>query len=291
MKPARFAYVRPETLDEAVSVLADNADEAKVLAGGQSLVPMLNFRLAAPELIVDLDRVVELQGIHRVDGAVRINAMTRQRTTEKCGVVRERCPIVTQALSWVGHLQIRNRGTVGGSMAHADPAAELPAVAVALDAEIEAVSTRGHRTMPATSFLQGPFMTDLAPDEVLTAVSFPEIPNTRTACLEVAPRHGDFALVGVVAILTNADAAGAVSGAALAAFGVDAVPVRLHAAEDVLVGAAVTNRLIDDAADAAFEQVVSPTEDAHATSAYRRDVLAQLVRRAVQATTAPADEP
>jgi aerobic carbon-monoxide dehydrogenase medium subunit len=255
LKPPPFEYLAPTTLDEAVALRAEHADDCVLLAGGQSLMPLLNLRLARPAAVIDLGRVAELAGIRELDGGLAIGAMTRQRTAELSTLVGERCPLLVQALRYVAHVTIRNRGTIGGSLAHADGAAELPAVALALDAELVARSTRGERTIAASDFFQGFFTTSLEPDELLTEVRFPAPETgTRTAFLEVARRHGDFALVGLAAV-------GSPSGTRLAFSGVASRPVRA-----------------DD--EEAIAQLV-PSDDIHATGAYRLRLAGTLARRAL----------
>jgi carbon-monoxide dehydrogenase medium subunit len=270
-----------------VAALAEHGDEAKLLAGGQSLIPAMNFRLAQPSVLVDLELVEDLRGMGREDGVLRLGAMVRQRDAERSSEVRETCPLVSEALPWIGHPQNRHRGTIGGSIVHADPAAELPAVAVALDATFELVSTRGARTVPAATFFEGTFTTAVEPDEVVTAVRLPAAPGTRAACLELAPRRGDFAVVGVAAAARVGDG-GLVEDVGLAAFGVAAVPVRLTQAEAQVRGAVVTADVAELAGVASTEDVERPTTDIHATGDYRRRALTELVRRALVVIGQPA---
>jgi aerobic carbon-monoxide dehydrogenase medium subunit len=278
VKPPPFLYLRPETEDGVLAALAEHGDEAKVLAGGQSLVPLLNFRLARPAVLIDLERVGSLRGIDPSGGVVAVGAMTRQVDAERSGDLRAACPVVGQALGWVGHLQIRNRGTVGGSIAHADPAAELPAVALALDAEMVVRRATGERTIPASAFFAGPFTTALEPEELLTLVRFPATPGARTVFLEFARRSGDFALAGVCAVDRGSRDAPRV---ALAAIGVGGSPVRLTAAEALLDGRPLTDEVVQEAGEAA-SAAVDPPSDLHADSAYRRELLGVLVRRALR---------
>src|SRR3954465_2627408 len=199
MKPAPFEYHAPTTVDEVVGLLAEHGDEAKVLAGGQSLVPMLALRLTRFEHIVDLNRVDDLRGVSRTNGTLTVKAMTTQRTVEHDAAAGEGVPLLAQAIPLIGHFQIRNRGTVGGSIAHADPASELPAVALALDAELEIASQRGNRRVPASDFFLGTWTTSVGEDEILAAVHFPVWEgNSGFAVEELARRSGDFALAGVV---------------------------------------------------------------------------------------------
>ena len=281
MKPASFRYLRPDTLEEVVAALASHGEEAKVLAGGQSLIPAMNFRLAQPSVLIDLELVSALQTVSLDDGTLRMGAMVRQRMAERSPEVRAACPLLSEALPWIGHIQNRNRGTIGGSIAHADPAAELPAVAVALDATLELASSRGVRTVPAATFFEGPFTTAVEPDEIITAVRLPVIEGARAACLEVAPRHGDFAVVGVAASVRFAGSGTSVDDVGLTAFGVGAAPVRLAAAEAQVRGVELTADVAEQAGAASAEDVEDPTSDIHATSDYRRRVLVELVRRAL----------
>src|SRR4051795_1096302 len=240
MKPAPFEYHAPESLSDVVALLAEHGDEAKVLAGGQSLVPMLALRLTRFEHIVDLNRVDDLRGVARSNGTLTINAMTTQRTVEHDSSAGEAVPLLAEAIPLIGHFQIRNRGTVGGSIAHADPASELPAVALALDAELEVTGTSGTRRVPASEFFVGTWTTTIGEDEILAAVHFPVWEgNSGFAVEELARRSGDFALAGVVAGV-QVDDAGAVSRAGISFLGMAPTPVRAAHAERALVGTTPT---------------------------------------------------
>ena len=289
MKPPKFQYLRPDSLEEVLAALASHGDEAKPLAGGQSLIPAMNFRLAQPSILVDLELVSELHTFSREDGELRVGAMVRQREAERSAEVRAACPLLAEALPWIGHIQNRNRGTIGGSIAHADPAAELPAVAVAVDATLELASRRGVRSLPAATFFEGPFTTAVEPDEILTGVRFPVAESSRAACVEVAPRHGDFAVVGVAASLRFAPDGTIVEDVGLAAFGVGAAPVRLTEAEAQVRGVELTAQLAEQAGAASAVDVEEPTSDIHATSDYRRRALVELVRRALDGMAQSAD--
>ncbi len=278
MKPTPFRYLRPRSAEEVLHVLGQYGDQAKVLAGGQSLVPLLNFRLARPELLVDLALVEELRGIRSSQGSVAVRAMTRQRDAEMSEELLAACPLIPQALGWVGHLQIRNRGTVGGSIAHADPAAELPAVALALEADMVLRRAGGERVVPAAEFFEGPFTTSLAPDELLVEVRFEVTDGARTTFLELARRSGDFALAGVAAV--NRAKLGSVD-VRLAAIGVGGSAVRLTSAEEVVRGRELSDEALREAGEAASAAVEPPT-DVHADSAYRKELLGVLVRRALR---------
>ncbi|MDX6739586.1 xanthine dehydrogenase family protein subunit M [Actinocorallia sp. A-T 12471] len=274
MKPAPFAYRRAASLTEAVDLLAADPD-AKVIAGGQSLVPMLNMRLARPGTLVDIGALSALDYVDLVDGHLEVGATATQADVAAHPLVRERLPILAAAISRIGHSQIRNRGTVCGSIAHHDPSAELPALALALDARILAYGPRGPVVHEAASFFTGTFDTALAPDEIVTAVQFPlPAPGTGWAFEEVARRSGDFALVGCAALLRAE--AGTVAEARLALFGVASTPVRLPEAEALLTGGPATEEAFDEAARLAAASL-TPSSDSHASADYRREVAAHLL--------------
>ncbi len=280
MKPPPFDYLAPASLEEAVAALAENGDEAKVIAGGQSLVPLLAFRLARPSLLVDINRVPGLDGVELENGTLTVGALARERDVELTPGLRERCPMVVEAIEQIGHVAIRNRGTVGGSLAHADPAAEWTALALALDGEVELIGPGGVRTMPASDFLVSYFTTALAADEILTRVRL-RIPGGRSgSCfLELARRHGDFAIVGVGALVTL-DADGSIADARLGLIGVGQTAVRATEAEAVLRGERPTAQRFAEAAEAAASDL-HPNGDIHASADYRRHVADVLVRRAL----------
>lgn len=274
MKPAPFRYVRPDSVAEAVRLLASEED-AKVLSGGQSLIPMMNFRLARPTLLVDVGAIAALRELRRENGTLVIGAGVRQRVAERSDVVREACPLVAQALHWVGHPQIRTRGTVGGSLAHADPASELCALLVALDGEVVAVGPDGERAIPAAELFFAPYMTSLDEHELLTQVRLPALDGARTAFREIARRSGDFAIAGACAV---AQADGQVR---LAGLGVGGTVLRLHAAEDALRdGGGVAA-----AADAAAAEC-DPASDLHADADTRRAALKATVEQVLTEVTA-----
>jgi aerobic carbon-monoxide dehydrogenase medium subunit len=285
VKPPPFRYAAPTTVAEAVGLLAEHADaEARVLAGGQSLVPLMNFRLAGPGHLVDLRRVGELDGI-RLDGdSLVIGAMTRQSTVEDSPEVALAAPLLAEAVTFVAHRPIRNSGTVGGSLAHADPAAELPAVALALDAEVVAVGPGGTRRIPAAEFFRGPFTTALAPEEILTEVRVPRRGGGH-AFVEFARTHGSFAIVAVAALVELADER--VAHAAVALAGVAPTPVRATRAEQALAGVAPDAAAVAAAADAAAADL-DPMDDLHASSATRVDLARVHVRRALDLAVARA---
>jgi carbon-monoxide dehydrogenase medium subunit len=284
MKPAPFEYIAPTSMEEALETLARHGEAAKVLAGGQSLVPMLNMRLARPSVLVSLRRIAALDRVAIEDGCTRIGSMTRQRMAEHDPGVRNACPILADALTLVGHPAIRNQGTVGGSVAHADPAAELPAVLVALDGTVTLVSTRGRRTVPASAFFRGLLATAAEPDELIAEVAFPHVgrPPLVSGCAveEVSRRHGDFALAGAVVALA-ADGDGRIADARLALFGVEARPTRRLEAEAALRGTRCEPAAVAEAAALAARHL-DPLEDLHASAALRAHLTGVLARRCIE---------
>ena len=280
MKPPPFRYARPESLDEVLRSLSEYNGGARVLAGGQSLIPILNFRLARPEVLVDIALVKELRHIRVKDGMLRIGAAVTQNTVERSNEVARVCPLLGKAVPFVGHLQNRVRGTVVGSIAHADPAAELPAVALALDATMVVRSATAERVIPASRFFHGPFTTALEPGEILVEVRFPTSRKTRAAVTEVAPRSGDFAIAGVAGKLRTARG-GKVREIGLALFGLGGVPQRLHEVEARLLGQRLTTHRLDKMAHLTMRTADADSQDVHADAAYRARVAGELVRRAV----------
>ncbi|HEX8217906.1 MAG TPA: xanthine dehydrogenase family protein subunit M [Chloroflexia bacterium] len=279
MKPPPFEYYAPRTRQEALDLLAEHAGEAKVLAGGQSLVPSMNFRLAQPSILVDLNGVDDLFGIHPgEDGGLLVGAMTRHRSMERSPIVAERSPLIAEAMPFIAHPQIRNRGTFGGSLAHADPAAELPALAVALDAQMRVQNASGDRWIGAPDFFLGLFTTALDEDEMLVEVSVPPLPaRTGTAFEEFARRHGDYALVGAAAVVTLGED-GTVAESRLVFLSVGDMPVVSAAASSALLGQRPTEEAIRAAAEA-IEADIDPQADIHATAEYRRHLAKVLARR------------
>jgi len=277
MKPPEFEYARPESLAEATAILGGSAGEAKVLAGGQSLVPLMNFRLAAPTLLVDINRVDGLAFIEPEAGWLRIGATTRIRALELDPAVRETIPLLAAAASWIGHIQIRNRGTVGGSIAHADPAAELPAVCLLLGAELVMVSDRGERSIPASEFFAGFFATLLAEDEILTEIRIP-IPGSgaRWGFREFAQRRGDFALAGAATVL---DGLGGQDTSRIVVFGTSDRPVRAVGAEAIIKTGMAPSSIEEAARRAADEAGI---DDPRPDAGYRRVLTETLVRRALE---------
>jgi aerobic carbon-monoxide dehydrogenase medium subunit len=280
MKPPRFDYLLPRSLDEALGMLSQHGEEAKVLAGGQSLVPLLSFRLVRPTYVVDLNDIPGLDGI-RIDGTrLAIGAMTRQRAVETSALVRERCPLLAEAMPQIGHVQIRNRGTIGGSLAHADPAGELPAVVAALDGELVLRSRRGERRLTPQQFFVAYLTTAAEPDELLVEARVPvTAARTGTAFMEVSRRHGDFALVGVAATLTL-DETGVCTACAIAITGVGPTPVVAREAAGALVGVKPAADALADVARR-VSSALAPDSDLHASSDYRKHLAGVLTRRAL----------
>lgn len=289
MKPAPFRYYAPDTLDEAVALLGEHGHDAKLLAGGQSLVPAMNYRLATPSVLIDLNRIDELDWMLESNtGGLRIGAMTRQRTVERSERVRVLHPLLHETMPHIAHMQIRNRGTIGGSIAHADPAGELPAIAVALDAALTLRTGRGERIVAARDFFVALFTTDLAPDEILTEIELPPLPpNTGTAFVEFARRSGDYAIAGCAAVV-RVDDAGIVQEARLVYMSIGDVPIVAQSV-GALVGVQPTPERIADAARAAATHDIDPLGDMHATAAYRRHLAQTLARRALTTSSQRAN--
>lgn len=276
VKPVPFAYDAPRSVDEALALAAEHGDEAKLLAGGQSLVPLLNFRLLRPARLIDLNGVEALAGIDAGE-TLRLGAMTRARALERSPEVAARWPLLVQAMRFSGHPQIRNRGTVGGSCAHADPASELPCALLALDARMRLRSERGERTVDARDFFLSTFWTALEPGELLVEIQVPALSSrTGTAFLEYTRVHGDFALAGAAAVVTLGEG-GAVERAAVALCAVADRPIRVPDAEAALAG----RRLDDDAAREAGALAAAAAEPTSRDAEYRRALGAELVRRAL----------
>jgi carbon-monoxide dehydrogenase medium subunit len=287
MKPPPFAYAAPSTLEEALGLLTEHAEaEPRVLAGGQSLIPLMNFRLAKPGYLVDLRNVAGLSGIRRDGDVLVVGAMTRLAEVERSTEVAVAAPLVTEAVGLVAHAPVRNSGTVGGSLAHADPAAELPAVALALDAELVAAGPGGTRVIPAAEFFTGPYSTALAPDEILTEIRLPVWPGGH-AFTEFSRVHANFAVVAVAALVELAGDGDRIGRAALALAGVAPTPVRATAAERALAGAPADAGTIRAAAAAAAADL-SPAGDLHASQQTRRDLARTYLRRGIELAVARA---
>ncbi|HSF31582.1 MAG TPA: xanthine dehydrogenase family protein subunit M [Candidatus Tectomicrobia bacterium] len=282
MKPAPFEYFAPADLEEALELLAQYGDEAKILAGGQSLMPLLNMRLARPRVVIDINRVSDLDYIAPgADGALAIGALTRQRAIERSGVVQMHHPMLAAAMPYIGHFQIRNRGTVGGSIVHADPAAELPALSLALEAQFMLRSATQQRVIDAADFFLTYLTTALEPVEMLTEIRLPAGgPQWRWGFQEVCRREGDFALVGAVAMLRMNDHA-VCQAARLTMFGVGGIPVRLGMVEEMLYGRQIDDRKLNEVANVVAD-ALEPDSDLHASAEYRKEVGGVMARRALE---------
>jgi CO/xanthine dehydrogenase FAD-binding subunit len=288
MKPAAFDYIAADSIAVAVEALAAAGDDGKIIAGGQSLVPMLNFRMLRPSILVDINRIAGLDAIEETSQAIRIGALTRHYQLETSPLVARHLPVLSCAMTHVAHLAIRNRGTIGGSLAHADPAAELPMMALLLDAELRIASLSGERTVAARDFFLGALTVDLASSEIITGIVLPKLPpRTGWGFAEVARRYGDFALAAVAATLTVSD--GAIKQARIALTGVGAAALRVAEAERLLIGhplePTLTSRVID-----AVRATIEPETDLHASSDYRRHLAGVLTGRALTAAWRRAHE-
>ena len=287
MKPPAFEYAAPRSIAEAVALLRTHDGEAKLLAGGQSLMPLLAMRLARPSLLIDLGRIDGLDYVREEAGSIAIGAMTTKTTVERSELVRTRQQLFLEATRLIGHPQIRNRGTVGGSMAHADPAAEYPAAALVLGAKLRVVGDEGERSIDAADFFVSTLTTALEPFEILTEVRVPMLaPGTGWSMLEVSRRHGDFAMVG--AALTLRLDGGRIASARIALFGVGPVPVRARAAEEILAGEKPAAAIYTRAAAQACAGVNEPLSDLHASAEYRLHLAGVLVERALAEAVARA---
>ena len=288
MKPAPFEYFDPRTVEEAVSLLQEHGEDAKILAGGQSLMPLLNMRMARPEALIDLSRVTGLEYIRETDGALAIGAMTSKRDVERSELVKSRQPLLHAATLLIAHPQIRNRGTVGGSMAQADPAAEYPAVALVLDAELRAAGPNGERTIKASDFFVSYLTTALEPAEILTEVRFPVLgAGTGWAFQELSRRHGDFAMAGA-AVTLSMEGGGRCTEARIVLFGVGPTPLRASGAEQMIVGEVLGQPLLEVAGRKAGEDLDEPLSDVHASAEFRRHLAEVLTRRALSEAMARA---
>lgn len=290
MKPASFRYFAPESIEAALHLAAQHGSDAKWLAGGQSLVPAMNFRLVEPAALIDLNRVQALSYIRETqDGGLRIGAMTRQRAVERDSLIARANPLLAETMPHIAHPQIRNRGTIGGSLVHADPASELPVIAVTMDATLTVRSPRGERRLPAAGFFQSLFTVDVSSDELLAEIEFPPWPPaTGYAFQEVARRHGDYALVGAAAT-TRLDDDGNCQEARLVFLNVGDVPMRAHRAEAMLRGQRLTAELVEEAVHLAAAEEIDPVEDVHATVEYQRHLARVLGRRCLQQAAARAN--
>jgi aerobic carbon-monoxide dehydrogenase medium subunit len=287
MKPSAFDYYAPDSLEEALALLAEHSGDAKPLAGGQSLIPAMNFRVLQSALLVDLNRLSTLDSIHLVDGELRIGSMTRQRRIERDPLVAQLAPLLHETMPYIAHPQIRNRGTLGGSLVHADPAAELPVIAVALNARLRVQSATGARWLAAQEFFLDMFTTALQPDELLVEIAFPRLPTgAGWSFMEFARRHGDYALIGVAAWITLDDR-GLCREARLVYLNAGNGPIDAQSAAQLLLGREMSIEAIA-AATAAADHEIEPTGNVHCTPAYQRHLARVLTRRALLQASARA---
>lgn len=290
MKPAPFEYHAPTSLEQALDLKSQFGDEAKILAGGQSLVPAMNFRVVQPSLLVDLNRVAELSYIRENGSVLHIGAMARERHLEFDPAIEKRTPLLHEAVPFIAHPQIRNRGTIGGCIVHADPAAELPVIMLALNARLKAKNTSGERWIDAKDFFAGMFTTALESDEILVEIELPFMPpRTGWSFMEVAPRAGDYALMGVAAQMTL-DEAGKCAGAKLVYLNAGEGPVDAVEAAQLLQGESLTDELIDDAAALASGNEINPYGNVHASAEFQRHLAKVLTKRTLQQAIQRAGE-
>jgi CO/xanthine dehydrogenase FAD-binding subunit len=280
MKPAPFDYVLATSLDHALALKAEHGDEARFLAGGQSLIPAMNFRLARPQIVIDINRVPELAGVDRSGSDIRLGAMTRYCALERDGDFLNACPLFADALPHIAHVAVRNRGTVGGNLSHADPASELPAIAMAMGARMRIRSSSGERELAASDFFVGLLTTDIQPDEMLVEIALPKTaPRSGSCFVELARRRGDFALAGVAAIVSLDDDERC-TDLRLALCGVGETPVDASAAAASLIGQKCTEAAIDTVA-ADVQKAIAPLGNVHASPEYQRHIAGVLTRRAI----------
>jgi CO/xanthine dehydrogenase FAD-binding subunit len=290
MKPAPFEYHAPDSTEEALFLLHNYGGDAKLLAGGQSLVPAMNFRVVQPSVLVDLNRLKELDYVRGDGQSVRVGAMTRERTLEFDPLISERFPLLAEAMPHVAHPQIRNRGTLGGSLAHADPAAELPVIMMALGARLKAQNTDAERWIDVENFFSGMFTIDLAPDEMLMEIELPpQPPRTGWSFMEVAPRAGDYALMGVAALVTL-DESNVCTQARLVYLNAGDGPVIAKETAQRLQGESLNDELIDSAAALVSEQEVNPFGNIHASAEYQRHLANVLTKKALKTAVKRAGE-
>jgi CO/xanthine dehydrogenase FAD-binding subunit len=283
MKPPRFQYCAPDMVDEALALLDQSGEEAKILAGGQSLIPLLNMRLAGPAYVIDINHISELNYIEAEDGYLAIGATVRQRQVERSSLVQQQQPLLVEIVRYIGHMQIRNRGTIAGSIAHADPAAELPALLTCLNGEVVAQSISSERIIKAEEFFTGYLSTALEPGEMLTEVRFPWItPQSGWAFMEFARRSGDYALVGAAAVLTPA-LDGRCMSAQISYLGIAGSPIRAREVENILIGTTLDDQALHAAGELARTLVSDDMDDVHATVDYRRALTAELTKRVLKA--------
>jgi len=290
MKPAPFEYHVPDSLEQALGLMSQHADEAKILAGGQSLVPAMNFRIAQPGMLIDLNRVAELSYIHEDGSVIRIGAMTRERRLEFDASIARQIPLMHEAAPNIAHPQIRNRGTIGGSLVNADPAAELPVLMLALSARLKAKNVSSERWLDAEDFFVSMFTTALEPDEILVEIELPIMPpSTGWSFIEVAPRAGDYALMGVAA-LVRLDEAGKCKKAKLVYLNAGDGPIDAIQAAHLLQGETITEKLTDEAAAFASQKEINPFGNVHTSIEFQRHLANVLTKNALKMATQRAGE-
>jgi carbon-monoxide dehydrogenase medium subunit len=288
MKPAPFAYHAPDTLEAALRLKAEHGDEAKFLAGGQSLIPAMNFRATQPGRLIDVNKLRDLDFIRVEDGELRIGALTRVRRLERDPVLKQHAPLLHETAPHIAHPQIRTRGTVGGSLAHHDPAAELPVVVTALGGRVKLQSSRGERWVAADDFFVSLFTTTIEPDEMLTEAALPALPpRTGTAFLELARRHGDYAMMGVAAVVTL-DAAGKCNEARLVYLNAGDRPMMAKRGAESLKGRPMDDAAAAEAASIASAQEIEPMGSLHASPEYQRHLASVLTKRVLKIAAARA---
>ena len=290
MKPAPFEYHAPDSIEQAIGLYSQYDGEAKILAGGQSLVPAMNFRVVQPSVLIDLNRVAELSYIREDEGVIRVGSMARERHLEFDASIEKHSPLLHEAVQFIAHPQIRNRGTIGGSIVHSDPAAELPVLMTALDARLKAKSASGERWVDAKDFFVGMFTTALEPDEILVEIELPFCPpRTGWSFMEVAPRAGDYAMMGV-AVLVTLDEHGTCQKAKLVYLNAGEGPVEAKEAAGSLEGQAIDDNLIKSAAEHASEREMNPFGNMHASSDFQRHLAKVLTQKALQQAMQRAGE-
>src|SRR5258705_2255643 len=290
MKPASFEYYAPDSIEQALDLMSQYAEDAKILAGGQSLVPAMNFRVVQPSVLIDLNRVTELSYVREDDRVIRIGAMTRERQLEFNALISRWAPLLKEAAPHIAHPQIRNRGTIGGSIVNADPAAELPVLMLALSARLKAKSVSGERWIDAQDFFMGMFTTALEPDEILVEIELPASPpRTGWSFIEVAPRAGDYALMGVAALVTL-DQNGKCEHAKLVYLNAGEGPMEAKEAEKLLIGESLNDRLIESSASKASETEINPFGNIHTSPEFQRHLANVLTKKALKQATQRAEE-
>ncbi|TWI58155.1 FAD binding domain-containing protein [Halalkalibacter nanhaiisediminis] len=280
MKPAKFDYYKPNTLNEALSLLEELGENGKIIAGGQSLVPIMNMRLATPEALIDINNLEDLHYIKKEDSMIKIGALTRQRIVETSDIIRENCGLLADSIPHIGHVQTRNRGTIGGSLVHADPTAELPLALLALKGTLHISSSDEVRVVEAEDFFITYLTTDMMPNEILTEIQIPIMEGrVGYAFAEIARRHGDFGIVAAACVMTIDDNEN-LESIRLTLGGVEAIPLLVEEAEEILKGEKVTDSLLEQITEAVVD-VIDPESDLHASAEYRTHLAKILTKRVI----------